>query len=81
MKVFSNVAVVLLISLGGLVKPAQAQSTKPKMMFGDTDHRPGGYAKDPHVVWFGNRYLPIRFFQICLRYSFYFAGGKTDGQV
>ncbi|MBO0951417.1 family 43 glycosylhydrolase [Fibrella sp. HMF5405] len=27
------------------------------MMFGDIDHRPGGYAKDPHVVWFKNRYL------------------------
>ncbi|MEZ0538959.1 family 43 glycosylhydrolase [Fibrella arboris] len=49
--------IVALVLVGALIKPAQAQSTKPTMMFGDTDHRPGGYAKDPHVVWFKNRYL------------------------
>ncbi|MVM30762.1 family 43 glycosylhydrolase [Spirosoma sp. HMF4905] len=34
-----------------------AQSSSPKMMFGDTTHRKSGFAKDPHVVHFGKAYL------------------------
>ncbi len=37
--------------------PLLAQTPPPRMMFGDSTHRPGGYAKDPHVIWFGGRYL------------------------
>jgi predicted GH43/DUF377 family glycosyl hydrolase len=33
------------------------QNTQPKMLFADTTHCKQGYAKDPHVVWFGGRYL------------------------
>ena len=34
-----------------------AQTTTFRMMFSDSTHRSGGYAKDPHVIWFGGRYL------------------------
>lgn len=34
-----------------------AQQSRPAMFLGDTSHRKGGYAKDPHVVQFGGRYL------------------------
>lgn len=36
---------------------AEAQIFRPKMMFGDSTHRKPGFSKDPHVVWFGRRYL------------------------
>ncbi|WP_461092976.1 family 43 glycosylhydrolase [Spirosoma gilvum] len=35
----------------------QAQTPRPKMLFGDTTHRKPGFSKDPHVVWFKNRYM------------------------
>ncbi|GAB3970949.1 hypothetical protein GCM10028806_19950 [Spirosoma terrae] len=34
-----------------------AQQNRPAMLFADSTHRKGGYAKDPHVVQFGGRYL------------------------
>ncbi|WP_168207899.1 family 43 glycosylhydrolase [Spirosoma sp. KCTC 42546] len=43
--------------IGILSTLAIAQSSSPKMRFGDTTHRKSGYAKDPHVVWFKSRYL------------------------
>lgn len=36
---------------------AEAQMLRPKMMFGDSTHRKSGFSKDPHVIWFGKRYL------------------------
>ena len=45
------------ICLGMASLPLLAQTPPPRMMFGDSTHRPGGYAKDPHVIWFGGRYL------------------------
>ncbi len=30
--------------------PLLTQTPPPRMMFGDSTHRPGGYAKDPHVI-------------------------------
>ena len=50
---FTTIA-LLWISLS---KPALAQTPRPKMLFADTTHRKPGFSKDPHVVWFRNRYL------------------------
>lgn len=47
---------LLIVAFIGMT-PVSAQPVRPKMFFGDTSHRQSGYAKDPHVVWFGNRYL------------------------
>ena len=34
-----------------------AQQSRPAMLFADTTHNRAGFSKDPHVVWFGGRYL------------------------
>ena len=56
-RIFTGLFFTVALHCGVSFTPIKAQMLRPGMMFGDSTHRKPAFAKDPHVVWFGKRYL------------------------